>query len=101
MNITHELRHTELVFNLSGELDHHMAHEVILYLSQQISLNRSRIVVIDFSEVTFMDSSGLAVVLNAKRFTDRIGGHLSIKDVPVQAMKIFNAANLERIISFV
>ena len=101
MGISHELRQAELIFQLSGELDHHLAHEAILYLSQQISLNRPRVISIDFSGVTFMDSSGLAVVLNAKRCAERVGGHLSVKEVPVQAMKIFNAANLQRMISFV
>ena len=101
MGIVHELRETELVFRLSGELDHHLAHEAIRYISQQISLNRPRSVLVDFSDVTFMDSSGLAVVLNAKRYTDRIDSHLSVRDVPAQAMKIFNAANLPKLVSFI
>lgn len=101
MGILHELNPSELTIYLSGELDHHMAHDAILYIAQQISLNRRGVVTLDFSDVTFMDSSGLAVVLNAKRYVDRAGSHLKVQEVPSQAMKIFHAANLQKIISFV
>ena len=100
MTVNHELRQNMLIFYLVGELDHHAAHDVITYIAQQCSMNRNCSVVMDFSEVTFMDSSGLAVVLNAKRCTDRIGSRLSVCSVPPYAMKIFHAANLERIIHF-
>ena len=101
MTISHELNQSGLVFHLIGELDHHTAHDAIMYVSQQISLNRSRSVEINFKGVTFMDSSGLAVVLNAKRFADRGGNRLQIREVPPHAMKIFRAAKLDKMIPFI
>lgn len=100
MTISHELSQSGLVFYFTGELDHHTAHEAITYVSQQISLNRSKSVEMNFKGVTFMDSSGLAVVLNAKRLTDRSGNRLRVHDVPPHAMKIFRAAQLDKMIPF-
>ena len=101
MPISHDLNQQGIVFYISGELDHHAAHDMILYLSNQIALNRSKSVEIDFSSLSFMDSSGLAVVINAKRFAERAGSELVVRDVPAHAMRIFRAACLENIISFV
>lgn len=101
MAITHELSQNRLFFYLSGELDHHAAHDTISYLTQQITLNRCKSIELDFSGIAFMDSSGLAVAMNAKRLSERSGGSLKIRNVPPQAMKIFRAAALEKIILFV
>ena len=101
MAIIHELSQNRLFFYLSGELDHHTAHDTISYLTQQITLNRCKCIELDFSGIVFMDSSGLAVAVNAKRLSDRNGGSLKISNVPPQAMKIFRAACLEKIVMFV
>lgn len=101
MNISHELTPGALVFSFSGELDHHAAHKVITYIAQQAAMNRSRPIILDLSGLTFMDSSGLAVAVNAKRTAMRSGSSITIRNTPPQAMKIFHAANLEKMIVFV
>ena len=56
------------------------------------------ICILDFSEVTFIDSSGVAVVINALRAMKRMGGHLMLTGIGAQPMKVFRAAGVDKII---
>ena len=57
-------------------------------------------VTLDLGGVTFMDSSGIAVVLRCYRRTAELGGAVTVKDVPPQAEKVLRAAGLERLMRF-
>ena len=54
--------------------------------------------VLDFREVSFMDSSGIAVVISAMRHMREIGGKLTLRDVPAQPMKVLRASGIEKIV---
>jgi stage II sporulation protein AA (anti-sigma F factor antagonist) len=54
---------------------------------------------LDFSGVTFMDSSGIALVLRTARRMQELGGSMRITKVPPQALKVFHAAHLEKIVT--
>lgn len=51
-----------------------------------------------FSGVSFMDSSGIAVVMRALKRMRAMGGSAAIKSVPPQAKKVFTAAGIFRIV---
>ena len=89
-----------LTARLSGELDHHRAREVMEELERQIGAALPRLLVLDLGELSFTDSSGIAVLIRAQRQMQRLGGELRVKRVPEQAGKVFRAAGLERIIHF-
>jgi stage II sporulation protein AA (anti-sigma F factor antagonist) len=55
-------------------------------------------VVLDFSGVSFMDSSGIAVVLRTCRRMQEVGGKLRAVNVPEQAAKVLRAAGVERMV---
>jgi anti-anti-sigma factor len=52
---------------ISGEVDHHRARAIMEELSRQIDLELPRSLTLDLEGVTFMDSSGIAVLLRAAR----------------------------------
>jgi stage II sporulation protein AA (anti-sigma F factor antagonist) len=54
---------------------------------------------LDFSGVTFMDSSGIALVLRTARRMQELGGSLRLTKVPPQAEKVFRAAHLEKMVT--
>ena len=82
----------------AGELDHHAAKEAMQTIGRAIDLNLPRDCVIDFSGLTFMDSSGIAVVLNTHKRQSEIGGRTLVRNVPRQPMKVLNASGIERIV---
>ena len=62
---------------LSGEVDHHGARAIMEELNRQIDLELPRELTIDLAGVTFMDSSGIAVLLRAWRRVGELGGRWS------------------------
>lgn len=85
---------------LTGELDHHGAKQVMAELDRRIDRDLPRKLTIDMGGVTFMDSSGIAVLLRAHRRMAQLEGSMTVTNVPPQAERVFRAAGLHRIISF-
>ena len=56
--------------------------------------------VLDLSELTFMDSSGLAVVLHLYRTCARSGREFAVRGTPPQPMRVFEAAGLPQVMVF-
>ena len=83
---------------LSGEVDHHGARAIMEELSRQIDLELPRELTIDLEGVTFMDSSGIAVLLRALRQMNQLGGSLRVTSIPVQARRVLDAAGVGRLI---
>lgn len=53
----------ELKLKLVGELDHHNAEKIRKKLDKEILSNGAETVIFDLSDLTFMDSSGIGVLL--------------------------------------
>ena len=87
-----------LALGFSGELDHHAAKNAVRDLERAIDRYLPSACVIDLSRQTFMDSSGIAVLLKARRRMNEIGGTLRVVGVHGQPGKVLAAAGLERMI---
>ena len=85
---------------VSGELDHHRAREIMEELDRRIDAAMPSELVLDLEQLTFTDSSGIAVLLRAFRRVGTAGGQLRVIRTPAQAEKVFRAAGLQRIIRF-
>ena len=83
-----------LLLEFSGELDHHAAKNAIRELELAVDTALPRRLVLDFNGVTFMDSSGLALLLRAKRCMDALEG----SRVQPQAKRVMDAAGIDRLV---
>ena len=99
MPITVSTQDSGLTIALSGEIDHHGAREMMSQLDSAIAERLPRQLTLDLSGVTFMDSSGIAVLLRAQRQLAHTGGSLRVTAVPAQARRVLDAAGIGRIIS--
>ena len=88
-----------LLVGLDGELDHFCAQSVRRELDSMLRDPTVRQLILDFSGLTFMDSSGIAVVLRAHRRMAALGGSLIVTGVPAQARKVFDAAGVPRLVT--
>ena len=82
---------------LTGEIDHHSARQIIEQLGEKIDQYLPASCVLDFQGVSFMDSSGIAVVLNTRRRMAELGGTVCLQNVAQQPMKVLTAAGIEKI----
>ena len=88
----------ELTLTLRGELDHHGAKNVMQRMELALDAALPLKLILDFSGVSFMDSSGIAVVMRALKRMRAMGGSAAIKNVPPQAKKVFTAVGIFRIV---
>lgn len=88
-----------LYIHLAGELDHHAAAPILREIEYELDRHLPRNCVLVFRSVTFMDSSGIALILRLYKRMAETGGKVYVEDPPMQAYKVMAAAGLNRIIS--
>lgn len=98
MRLTSYLQDSQLTIELTGEIDHHCAKNYIQTIASKIEAYTPQTCILDFEQVTFMDSSGIAVAINALRNMGRIGGSLQLTGISGQPLKVFKASGIEKIV---
>ncbi len=98
MQFTSFLHNGHLTVALTGEIDHHRAKGYIQAIAAKIEAYNPDVCTLDFQEVTFMDSSGIAVVINAMRAMARIEGKLYLTGLGSQPMKVFRASGIDKLV---
>ena len=89
----------KLLLSFSGELDHHGAKTAIRELEEAVGAALPLQLVLDLGGVTFMDSSGIAVLLRAQRSVQDLGGSVLVCRVPRQAKRVIDAAGIDRLMT--
>lgn len=90
----------DMTLQITGEIDHHQAKRLMNEIERRIDFSLPKKLTLDLSGVTFMDSSGIAVVLRAWRRMNELEGELEICQVPPQAGKVLRTAGLEKLLHF-
>ena len=98
MNFTSYLQNGQLTIALTGEIDHHCAKSYIQSIEAKIEAYIPTVCVLDFQEVSFVDSSGIAVVINALRNMTQIEGHLLLTGISPQPMRVFRASGIDKLV---
>lgn len=98
MRFTSYLQDGHLTVALTGEIDHHCAKGYIQSIAAKIEAYTPTMCVLDFKEVSFVDSSGIAVVINALRSMTQIEGTLVLEGIREQPMKVFKASGLDKLV---
>ena len=83
---------------LTGEIDHHCAKAYISGIAAKIESYMPDVCILDFRDVTFMDSSGIAVVINALRCMAQIEGKLMLTGICEQPMRVFRASGIDKLV---
>ena len=98
MQLTSFLQAGKLTIALTGEIDHHCAKKYIQAITTNIEVYTPKICILDFQEVSFIDSSGIAVAINALRSMTKIDGHLELTGLADQPMRVFRASGINKLI---
>jgi stage II sporulation protein AA (anti-sigma F factor antagonist) len=98
MHFTSFLEEGRLTVALDGEIDHHRAKSYIQAITAKIEAYTPDICILDFRDVTFVDSSGIAVVINAMRCMNQIEGHLWLTGIASQPMRVFRASGIDKLV---
>ena len=93
----YERRGEFLVIRPKGELDHHVAEEIRTQADELLDSYRLRHVIFDFCDTTFMDSSGIGVIIGRYKKVLYAGGSVSVVGMSERLEKIFRMSGLARI----
>ena len=99
MEIRARANERELLLELSGEIDHHGARNALKEVEMAIDAALPRLLTLDFSGVTFMDSSGIALILRSQQRMQPLDGSVVIQNIPAQAKRVLDAAGIGRLVS--
>ncbi len=100
MKLSHRQEGDKQVIFVGEELGHHEARQIISYANTTLALYPEGDVVLDLTELTFMDSSGLAVALHLYKMANRNGRAFTIRGTKAQAMRVFRAAGIPKMMHF-
>ena len=98
MNLTSFVQEKQLTVALKGEIDHHCAGEIMRIVGTKINQYLPTLCILDFKDVTFMDSSGIAVTISALRRMRELDGKTVLRNVPPQPLKVLYASGMEQIV---
>jgi len=98
MQFTSFLENGQLTVALTGEIDHHCAKDYIQAIAGKIEVYTPDVCILDFRDVTFVDSSGIAVVINALRNMSQIDGKLLLQGICQQPMRVFRASGIDKLV---
>lgn len=98
MQFTSFLEEGRLTVALTGEIDHHCAKAYIQAIVAKIEAYMPTTCILDFQEVSFVDSSGIAVVINALRSMTQIEGTLLLTGIAPQPMRVFRASGIDKLV---
>lgn len=98
MQFTSFLDNGRLTVALTGEIDHHCAKAYIQAIAAKVEAYTPEVCILDFAEVTFVDSSGIAVVINAMRCMAQIEGKLLLTGLGSQPMRVFRASGIDKLV---
>ena len=84
----------ELTLTLRGELDHHGAKDVMQRMELALDAALPIKLTLDFSGVTFMDSSGVGLILGRGRHIGALGGRLTVQNPPRAVQRMLDLAHI-------
>ena len=86
-----------LTCRLEGELDHHAAMPIREEIDAAILRERPTLVILDFADLSFMDSSGIGLVMGRSNTARDVGAQLHVCNVSGSIHRVMKLSGLDRI----
>ena len=101
MNVDIKSENGYAVATLNGEIDHHNAKEIREKLDRFIIANQPKELAIDFADISFMDSSGVGLIMGRYKLISECGGRLVVKNPRQYIKRVFKISGIERIVRII
>lgn len=97
MYINMDMNNGVLTVHLAGELDHHTAAYMRERVDSAVLSCRCRELVLDFSGITFMDSSGVGLIMGRYRLMQTLNGQLTVQGLSPRLEQMIRLAGLDKL----
>ena len=101
MAVVLENENSCLIARLSGELDHHSVRSIREEIDTAVTEQQPSKLALDFREVTFMDSSGIGLIIGRYKLMKEWGGQLEIRGTQPYIRRVLKLSGIERIVKIV
>ena len=99
MPVDIEIEEQSVTAYLSGEIDHHSAGELRTKIDSAIEHCFPEVLILDFGGVTFMDSSGIGLVMGRYKLMKDISGMVLIENAPSTIKKVIKMSGIDKLIA--
>mgnify|MGYP002621349342 FL=1 len=94
----YQVQENSLTIFLPREVDHHVAEELKREVDEMIERNHIKIVIFDFQETDFMDSSGIGVIMGRYKNLYLMGGEVWAIHVNERMKRILSLSGVTKIL---
>lgn len=97
LNVEIEIHSETMIAHLSGEIDHHNAAKIRTLIDVRIESAKPSMLILDFTNINFMDSSGIGLVMGRYKLMKYLNGNLKIVNPSPQIQKVMSLAGFDRL----
>lgn len=97
MQICFKLINRTLIISIIGEIDHHTCEDARDRIDNYIDCNSVKNAIFDFTDVSFMDSAGIGVIIGRYKRLSVMGGKVSVVTNRPQIKRILEISGIQRI----
>ena len=101
MQVSFETDQTVLTAKISGELDHHVAKELREKIDLKLAGGIYNTLIFDFDNLSFMDSSGIAVIMGRVENLKALSGSVKLKLSDERIKKMLSISGVTEYVEFI
>ena len=94
MNVSYFVKRENLIVRIIGEIDHHSSEMIREKIEREYVRQNVKNIIFDFSDINFMDSSGIGVIMGRYKSVRERGGKLGVYSVNPQIDRVFQLSGL-------
>lgn len=88
----------QLIIKMNEEIDEFEVQKIRRKLDNEIERYMPKEVIFDFSNVSFMDSAGIGLIIGRYKLTNMLGGEVRVANITAPVKKIFEMSGILKII---
>ena len=98
MDIAFDKKEALLVVKLKGEIDHHSCEYIRQRADKAFIEERLMNMELDFSKVSFMDSSAIGLIMGRKKLVESLGGEVFVTGLNDRFLKMLKLSGIDRVV---
>ena len=98
MESNYEIEDEFLIIHLPRELDHHSAKDIKIQSDKEFNKGNLKNIIFDFERTTFMDSSGIGVVMGRYKKVKDAGGFIGVMNINGAIHRVMEISGLYKLV---
>ena len=92
-----EFFENKLTAKISGEIDHHSAADFREQIDEFVNKQKPETIVLDFNEVSFMDTSGIGFIMGRFKTAYNLGIKLKVVNIPQKFERLVKLSGIKNL----